>query len=196
MSHHVDPRIVEKWGPVARSLFSNENTIERMCEYCELDSLSQQYIFEEQPNHIVPSNFNNNIPFDFNNNIPFDFNNNLLPISLKIASKITHLDSIIQNDNLYFINNPIQQHIFSIKWTKENIEDLSMRGIEFISNVESALIESISKYMNNLLESNSILTIHKFAKEIKLRDEGMKITFNIISDYKITPSEPDPEVIF
>jgi len=120
-----------------------------------------------------------------NNNIV----DNLLPISLKIASKLVELDRIIENGNLELSDTPVEQHMFKVIIAKDYYEQ---PGINLIQQYESILIKTLVEYLNIKLKGATKFKVFSLCKKLYIDvDSNGNKTMNLLSDYKIIGSREE-----
>ena len=110
---------------------------------------------------------------------------NLLPVSLKILSKLN------LSGKTYEIKDPKEFNIgtleFSMELSDEEIQDIKYAtGMDIVQKLEKKLVDVIVSHINKELETKNNLYIHTLANSINIISaEGFKPRVYITSRYKI-----------
>jgi hypothetical protein len=116
---------------------------------------------------------------------------NLLPIHIKIASKLSELDHIIENKQLFLLDKPIKSYSFSVDIDMINLENIEDK-IEILSSTEEQLINKVVNEINYFLKGAKGLKLFSFCTELKIeRVENNNIKMFLNSDFKIIGSRKD-----
>lgn len=105
-----------------------------------------------------------------------------LPTNVKVLAKLN-----IENKEFELSLNNFDQieTILLINKNELDIPEDLMVGIDWISNLETALIQKLSEKINKELEIGNKLIIKKLVENISIKDKNENVEITIKSEYKI-----------
>lgn len=158
---------VMRWEPIIKMLDFKRGDIPKVCWYVHLHALT-----ESTPHTVFPGTT------EF---IPKNVGENMLPISLKVLSKVNDLSKVhfegipvftlIRGEKV--CGETMKTHSISSEVTHGQIMELTQQtGIDVTSMVENELIEKLADTYNKLIEQGNELYIMSVAQSIALVTEG------------------------
>jgi len=158
---------VMKWESIVKMMDFKKSDIPKVCEYADLHTLL------ESTNHTV---FPGTTEF-----IPKYLEDSMLPISLKVLSKVKDLSKVhfeylpvfrLMRDG-EICSETMKTHSISSDVTRDQIVELKRQtGIDLIAMVESELIEKLAGIYNKLIEDGNELYVFVVAQSIAIVAEG------------------------
>jgi len=170
--------IYDKWETIIESLYDDsvsDNMKNFTCEYAEHHSKIENEKMLALSEHDPVSSQK---PISGG-----DYSANLLPVSLKLLSKLEFPDDIklrivdfrkeklenIINDNH---TSPYETFIYSAKIKKSDYTDLKHYGIDVVQQHESLLLEESARDINEKLKNAKTFSVNLMVSEIKIEDDG------------------------
>ena len=109
---------------------------------------------------------------------------NALPYSLKIASKVTEFDRLMEKKRFFLSDTPVKTHLMSASISMDQHHDMMHTGIDLISDMEYALIDEAARTIDKDLKKSNMIKVHALVKEVRYEMTGDYITkITIVSDY-------------
>lgn len=154
-------KIIEQWMPVMDSL--DDINLEKISKKEKL-CLYAHYYSENEKNNI------NSTLINLQPNV-IDYNNTLLPIGLKILSKLSSLDNVIvvNSPNYKYENRYIQIGNLDITSNIEEYHGLS--DLEKAETIENIIIADTVDVLNKEIKNNKIIFIYYVVSSIRLLSE-------------------------
>lgn len=179
MEYNIDiKRALKKWSPILNAL---NVTKEYIAEYAERHTMQESFpMIETSPRlHDINSNHG-------------DIAQNLLPVSLKIMSKINLDGKKVRFEKMV---NTIEM---SEALSRDHIEDIKRQnGMDVVQRLEGLLIDKLTNHINDELEKGDTLVVDSICNSISLISEATWAPRMIISSkFKVINEDVDEESNF
>jgi hypothetical protein len=160
--------VLRKWKPICEILnVTDEKLINFMCEYAEYHMLLENVAFTTTgPMGPIKEISTPNMS---------DIFKNLLPISLKVLSKLN-----LKNKNVMILDNqPTMKFNYTLK--SGDVDVAEKINLEIIAMVEDILIQKLVDYLNKELETKDNLYITMLVNSVSLISEKTMLPTMILS---------------